>query len=335
MRKLASIQKISAKTPINGADLIELVKINDWHIVVAKAEHYEVGDEVIYFEIDSFLPIREEFEFLRKNCYKKMSDESEGYRLRTIKLRGQFSQGLVLHKNKFPECENFVIGDDVTDILDVLKYEPPMPASLQGEAKGLFPSFIRKTDEERVQNLSEEYEDYKNHSFYVTEKIDGSSATFYFNNGEFGVCSRSLDLRETENNTFWKIARKFKIEEVLKSQNRNIAIQGELYGEGIQGNKYKKQGQSIAIFSLFDVDSYKYCSFSELKSFCSINNLPMVPILDENYQLPPSIESLLNYADGKSLFNQQTNREGVVLRSLDSSISFKAISNQFLLKYED
>lgn len=335
MRKLASIQKISAKNPIEGADLIELVKINDWHVVVAKAENYQIGDEVIYFEIDSFLPIRHEFEFLRKNCFKKMSDDAEGFRLRTIKLRGQYSQGLVLHKHIFTECRNAKNGDDVTEMLGVRKYEPPIPASLQGLAKGLFPSFIRKTDEERVQNLSDTYQELQKHTYYVTEKIDGTSATFYYKNNEFGVCSRGLELIETSENTLWKIARDFNIEEILKSNNRNIALQGEIHGEGIQGNKYKKQGQTVCFFSLFDIDKYSYCSFHELKSLCHSFYLPLVPILDESFTLPDKIEDLLKFANGKSELNEQTKREGVVLRTFDSKISFKAISNEFLLKYEE
>lgn len=333
MRKLASIQKITAKIPIEGADLIELVRINNWHIVVAKAENYLIDEEVLFFEIDSFLPIRPEFEFLRKNCYKKMSNDLEGFRLRTIKLRGQYSQGLVLHKNLFPECENVHLGEDVTEILGVVKFEPPLPASLEGVALGKLPSFIRKTNEERVQNLV--FDQLKKQPYYVTEKVDGSSATFYVNNSKFGVCSHNLDLKETENNTFWKIARELKLEEILRSQNKNIALQGELYGEGIQGNKYKKQGQTICFFSLFDIDSYQYCSFNELKTFCLTNNLPMVPIIDENFTLPQTVEEMITYANGKSKLNEQSKREGVVLRLLDSSESFKVISNEFLLKFED
>ncbi len=335
MRKLASIQKVSAKNPIEGADLIELLKINDWQVVAAKAENYHVGDEVVYFEIDSFLPIRAEFEFLRKNCYKKMADDSEGFRLRTIKLRGQYSQGLVLHKHLFAEIENAKLGDDVTELLGVRKYEPPIPASLQGVAKGLFPSFIRKTDEERVQNLSDSYLGLQKNQYYITEKIDGTSATFYFKDNEFGVCSRGLELIETPENTYWKIARDFNLEEIFRKNGKNIALQGEIFGESVQSNKYKKQGQTICFFSLFDIDSYSYTPLNDLKNFCKNNQLPIIPILDENYTLPNSIDELLNFANGKSVINEQTKREGIVLRTLDSKISFKAISNEFLLKYEE
>lgn len=333
MRKLGSIQKITAKIPIEGADLIELVEINNWHIVVTKADNFLVNEEVIFFEIDSFLPIRPEFEFLRKNCYKKMANDLEGFRLRTLKLRGQYSQGLVVHKHLFPECKNASLGEDVTDVLGVQKYEPPMPSNLEGIAMGSFPSFIRKTDEERIQNLS--FAQLKKQPYYVTEKVDGSSVTFYVNDSEFGVCSRNLNLKETENNTFWKIARKFNVEEILKIQPKNLALQGEVYGEGIQGNKYKKLGTTIGFFSLFDIDTYQYCSFEEFKTFCSTYNLPMVPIISENFTLPQTVEEIIIYANGKSILNPQSKREGVVIRLLDSSESFKVISNEFLLKFDD
>ena len=182
LRKLASIRKISDIQIIPGADMIELAIVDGWKVVVAKNVGHKVGDMVVYCEIDSFLPIKEEFEFLQKSSYKKMSDGTEGFRLRTIKLKGQVSQGLILPLKdlQLPNKDLLEVGMDVTNLLGISKYEPPIPAELSGKVKGLFPSFLRKTDEERIQNLSDEYENLKQHKFYVTEKLDGSSATFYF-----------------------------------------------------------------------------------------------------------------------------------------------------------
>ncbi len=162
-RKLASCRIISDIKPIEGADKIELVFVDGWKVVVAKDVGHKVGDLVIYCEIDSFLPIREEFEFLRKSSYKKMGDQ-EGFRLRTIKLRGQVSQGLILPISVLnpPDTNIYVepfVGLDVTEMLDIVKYEPPIPAELAGKVKGSFPSYIPKTYEERVQNLTSEYEE--------------------------------------------------------------------------------------------------------------------------------------------------------------------------------
>ena len=333
LRKLASIRKISDIQIIPGADMIELAIVDGWKVVVAKNVEHKVGDMVVYCEIDSFLPIKEEFEFLRKSSYKKMSDGTEGFRLRTIKLKGQVSQGLILPLKdlQLPNKDLLEVGMDVTNLLGISKYEPPIPAELSGKVKGLFPSFLRKTDEERVQNLSNEYENLKQHKFYVTEKLDGSSATFYSKDGVFGVCSRNLELLETEGNTFWKVARELKLEEWLTSQDVNYSIQGELIGESIQGNPYKIKGQTVGFFNAFNIDTQEYLGLEEFEKLISSMGLKSVPILDREFTLPDTIDELLTYADEKSVLNSNFDREGVVIRSLDRKISFKVISNKFLL----
>lgn len=333
-RKLASIQKVVSIRPIEGADAIEVARVNNWDVVVKKGE-CKKGDYVVYCEIDSFLPIREEFEFLRKSSYKKMGDQ-EGFRLKTIKLRGQVSQGLILPLTIFGEFGwTAYEGLDVTEKLGVVKYEAPIPAELAGKVKGSFPSFLRKTDEERIQNLSKDYTKWLEDDldFYVTEKLDGSSATFYLNNGEFGVCSRNLDLAETEENTFWKVARELDIESKLRSLNKNISIQGELIGEGIQGNPYKIKGQTVRLFNIFDIDSQEYYGLPLFLATVQHSlKLETVPILTNlTMKLPKTIDEILKYADGKSVLNPNFDREGVVFRTMDRKISFKAISNKFLL----
>jgi len=355
-RKLATVRKINNITPIEGADKIELVTVDGWKVVVAKDVGHKVGDLVVYCEIDSFLPVKEEFEFLRKSSYKKMGDQ-EGFRLKTIKLRGQVSQGLILPLSVLKtteivqttvteqewgnQIELFAedgtpmvnIGDDVTEVLGIVKYEPPIPAELAGKVKGLFPSFLRKTDEERIQNLESDYESYKNsnHKFYVTEKLDGSSATFYFKDGVFGVCSRNLELLESDGNTFWKVAKELKLEEWLGTFDNNLCLQGELIGEGIQGNPYKIKGQIVRFFNAFDIDKQKNIPFLEFVELIQKMNLKTVPVLDYDFKLPETVEKMLEYADGKSELNGNFDREGVVVRSYDRTISYKSISNKFLL----
>ena len=328
-RKLASIRKVENVFPIEGADMIEVAVVGGWKVVTKKGE-FKPGDLAIYCEVDSFLPIKEEFEFLRKSSYKKMG-EQEGFRLRTVKLRGQLSQGLLLPASQ-EILSLYKEGEDVSEILGIVKYEPPIPAELAGKVKGMFPSFLRKTDEERIQNLTENYNEWKEKEFYVTEKLDGSSATYYLKDGEFGVCSRNLELLETEGNTFWKVARELDLENKLRETGRNISIQGELVGEGIQGNPYKIKGQTVYFFNAFDIDTQQYYTQEEMENFIQSLNLKTVPILDRNYTLPETVEDLLQYADGKSELNKDFGREGIVVRSLDRSISFKVISNSFLLK---
>lgn len=356
-RKLASVRTISDIQPIEGADMIELAIVDGWKVVVAKNVGHKVGDKVIYCEIDSFLPIRDEFEFLRKSSYKKMGDQ-EGFRLKTIKLRGQVSQGLilplsVLKTTNIPmlttseqewgtQYEMFAedgipmveIGDDVTEVLGIVKYEPPIPAELSGKVKGLFPSFLRKTDEERVQNLAKEYQEYRitsKHKFYVTEKLDGSSATFYLKDGVFGVCSRNLELTESEGNTFWKVARELDLENKMSSLGFNVCLQGELIGEGIQGNPYKIKGQTVRFFNGFNIDNQENIPFFEFVEVIQKLGLTTVPILEYDFLLPETVGDMLEYAEQKSELNSNFDREGVVVRSYDRTISFKAISNKFLL----
>ena len=363
-RKLATIRRIDEIRPIDGADNIELAIVDGWSVVVAKDQNYFVGELVVYCEIDSFLPIRDDFEFLRKSSYAKMLDQ-EGFRLKTIRLRGQLSQGLllkleVLNSKTDPEMvvglslqpwgEQFQLGPydnalvlepgvDVTNLLGIIKYEKPIPANLQGLVKGQFPSFLKKTDEERIQNLKDEYIDWRKNylNFYITEKLDGSSATFYIKDGEFGVCSRNLDLLESEDNTYWKVAREMGIEEKLRALNVNVAIQGELIGEGIQGNPYKIKGQTVKFFSGFDIDKSSKMDYSKLALMIARMDFDMVPVLSfiSGSFLPETIEDLLKYAEGKSELNDKFEREGIVIRTTDSVISFKAISNKFLLKQKD
>lgn len=358
-RKLASIRRVSEINPIPGADMIEVATVDGWKVVSKKGE-YKVGDLAVYCEIDSFLPICEEFEFLRKSSYKKMVDGSEGFRLKTIRLKSQVSQGLLLPLSILPNDVisstgyEDLIGLDVSDVLNIIKYDPPVPANLAGEVKGNFPSFIKKTDEERIQNLSDLIQEHSDKEFYVTEKLDGSSATYYIRDGLFGVCSRNLELKEPKpfvekmimcddgierplkENSFWKVARELSLKEKLISLNKNICIQGELIGEGIQRNPYKIKGQTVRFYNAFDIDKYEYLSFEEFISLMEHLKLETVPVVDINYKLPSSIEEILKAADGKSILNPDFDREGLVFRTKNADrISFKAISNVFLLNEKD
>lgn len=339
MRKLASIRKILNIRPIVGADMIEVATVDNWNVVVKKDE-FKIGDLVVYFEIDSFLPIRDEFEFLRKNSYKKLADGSEGFRLKTIKLKNQVSQGLImplsiLNTTDVIYIDSYNEGDDVSELLAVTKYDPPIPAEMSGEAIGYFPSYIQKTDEERIQNLTDNYEEYKKFKFFASEKMDGSSSTFFYYNGEFGHCSRNLQLKFNPDNTFGKIITSNNLEEKLKNYGRNIAIQGEIVGEGIQGNKYKLKGQKLLVYNIFDIDKYDYLSKSEMLKICKDFKLETVPTIYNEFTLTVTIEELLEIAKGESVINPNTQREGLVWVSIDSPIriSFKTISNDFLLKY--
>jgi len=343
MRKLASIQKIREIRPIKGADMIELAIVNNWQAVVSKAEGHRAGDLVVYCEIDSLLPEVPEFEFLRKGCYKQLPDGTAGFRLRTIRLRGELSQGLIIPlaaAEKITERNgiqlSLEVGTDVTDSLGIIKWDPPLPANLAGVALGLFPSFIQKTDEDRCQGLTDDWHELKLHTYYVTEKLDGSSTTYFINDGVFGVCSRNLNLAETPDSTQWRIARELNLEDRMRILGRNFALQGELIGPGVQGNSYRLNKQDVRFFNVFDIQEHRKASLSEfLEVIEELNKtgpkLLTVPLFKINYKLPDSIEELLSEAEGHSTLCESAEMEGLVLRTLDSRVSFKAISNRFLL----
>jgi len=359
-RKLATLRIVSKLEPIEGADRIELATVDGWKVVVAKDVGHKVGDMVVYCEIDSFLPIRPEYEFLRKTSFKKMGD-FEGFRLKTTKFRGTISNGLILplhaleNDNKMkigvsrqphgdqlqlgPYDDAFIIevGADVTELLGIVKYDPPMPACLNAVAKGYFPGFIPKSDEIRCQNFTaSEYESLREKEYYVAEKLDGSSVTFFLHDNEFGVCSRNLELIEDDTNSIWKVARELKIEEKLRGCGiPGIMIQGEIIGEGIQKNSYKIKGQTVKFFTAYNIGNRSRYKFNRFEEIIRDLGLETVPILSQNIKLPDNIEDLVKSADGKSILNKNTNREGLVYRSLDGEISFKCIGNEFLIKETD
>ncbi len=424
-RKLATIQTIKELLPIPGADSIELATFENigWKCVVKKDE-FQIGDKAVYFEIDSLLPLTPTFEFLAKgNTPKKMTLDGgevvEGYRLKTVKLRGQLSQGLALpiarvflsnHKyeiiikeslakpritvtpdrvtlkfqseeqrkqkefialgfvvdilanNKvlqsyrkaddFDDSEIVLFSDkndkhihatnffqdnneDLSEILNIYKYEPPISPELAGIAKGNFPSFIPKTDETRIQNCWNMVQKYKDLSWYASIKYDGSSATFYKKDGEFGACSRNLELKETESNTFWQIANKFDLKNKLPE---GFAVQGEVYGEGIQKNPHKIKGTDFRVFNVYDINEGKYLDFDDMFEFVKKLGIHCVDTFDDHitgfcHELEnKTMQELLDLAD-------ETELEGLVFRPLKEitdpnfgRVSFKVISNKYLLK---
>ena len=341
MRKLATIRKIDALRPIPDADAIECAVVGGWTAVVKRGE-FTAGDLAVYCEIDSWIP-HALAPFLSKGKEPRVFDGIQGERLRTMKLRGQLSQGLLLPLSTLTMVESELFeGLDVSFPLGIVKYEAPVPAQLAGEVKGMFPGWIQKTDQERVQNLKEELDYWlrEQHVWEITEKLDGSSMTVYLRDGEFGVCSRNLELKPSETNSLWKVAVRNDLELKLRRANRNLALQGELIGEGIQGNPYKQKGQEFFLFDIYDIDTSKYFTPAERKAFVEEHDIKHVPVLAFGAELADtlgvnSIDGILRFAEGKSVMGMiGCEREGVVFKSKAMQCSFKAISNKFLLKSE-
>jgi len=348
-RKLATIQKIDSVIKHPNADTLDIVTIKGWK-VVTKLGDFQPGDFCIYCEIDSLMPERKEFEFLAPRKY----------RIKTTKLRGQISQGIafplgILSMATVDKVANGEMeeGYDVTEILGITKYEEPIPACLGGIALGRFFSHSIKTDEERIQNLTEMFQEYHdNYTWTATEKLDGSSCTYTIYDDEFGVASRNLRLKETEKNTFWKYARENDIEEKMRSiiqaqSLQALTMQGELIGEGIQKNKYRIKGQEVRFFRVFDPMAYKFFDILNAVGIIRSVDLKFVPIIEMDMTLPDTVEELIALADGRSILCD-TAREGIVfvaetvisgldarpLEDYQGRLSFKVISNKFILKHD-
>jgi RNA ligase (TIGR02306 family) len=342
-RCMSWIARIEEIAIIPNADSIDAYRVGGWW-VVDKKNAYNVGDLVIYISIDSWVP-HELAPFLSKGSEPRLYNGVRGERLRTVKLKGQVSQGLLL---KVAGCygdtvtvsaENaipFGEGDDVSETLGIQKWEAPVPAQLAGQVRGMFPSWIPKTDQERIQNLTQEYQEWINNPDCVwegTEKLDGSSMTVYVRDHDAGVCSRNLDLLEDGNNSFWLVARREGLIDRIQGTGRNLALQGELIGEGIQKNPYRIRGQEFHLFDIYDIDQGRYLSSTERRALATELGIRHVPVIGEAAILRESVEQLLIRAEGRSLLNKDTEREGLVFKSLqDPSRSFKAISNTFLIK---
>jgi RNA ligase (TIGR02306 family) len=319
MRKLASIRTIKEIRPHTNADSLELAIVDGWQVVVKKDE-FKVGDSVVYFEVDSVLPVQEQYEFLRKCCYVNR-EWVEGFRLKTIKLRGEISQGLVL-----PCTYDVPEGTDVTELLGVKKWEPPVPAQLSGLIKGNFPSFIPKTDQERIQNLPEIFSD-KESEWEVTLKLDGSSMTVYWLDDGMHVCSRNLELKlEQEGNTFVETAKRVFPEYPMYFNH--LAIQGELMGPGIQGNREQLDKHYFYVYDIYDINEHRYLPYDQREEFCRAHNLLHVPVIA--IDKVTDLQDMLNKADIPSINNPIA--EGVVWKRMDGEKSFKVINNKFLLK---
>lgn len=379
-RALAYIQHVTNIRPIDGADNIEQCNVLGWNLICKKGEFHE-GDPCVYIEIDSKVPEREEFEFLR----------AKGFKVKTMKL-GKFnciSQGLAMPQSAFKELAGLSEGTDVTDILGI-KYSVQEDNTRKGNGdpnakyKSMaarhqkifkkkwarwmmrrswgrkvmffffgkkkdnprgFPSFVSKTDEERVENQPWRIGDGK--TYLATEKLDGTSCTYALerkgrNKFEFYVCSRNVRQQDEkqecyhDHNIYWDLAFKYNIEQHLKDflnqfpKLKWVCIQGEGVGS-VQGNPLKLKEDDLYVFNFKDSESGRYNSIAG-RAIIEKMGMKWVPILGE-VQMPDTMEELKALATGKSKVNPDVMREGIVYRSLDGSDSFKNVSREYLIKH--
>jgi len=333
----ATIQKIIALDQIEGADRILLASVLGWKCVVSKSDNFRLGDLVIFIEIDSVVPEKPEFEFLRK----------ANFRVKTMKLRGQVSQGLVLPIVPHLDPSGLVEGVDVSEALGVIHYEKPIPIHMKDMIAGSFPThLVPKTDEVRIQSAPGLLEEIKGLPIYITTKVDGTSATYILHDNKFYICSRNNIIKDTEenkDNLYVAMAYKYDIEAGLrhierKTLGRNLAIQGEIAGPGIQGNPMGLKEVQLFVFNIYDVGRRTYLGIDDLKFATEMMNLQTVPVVSVDIILVDNItlDKLLEMSTGT--YNSTNKpREGIVIRpmvetysqELKGRLSFKVINPEY------
>ena len=378
MRKLASVQEIVDLAPIPGYDAIEAARILGWTVVVKKGQ-FKPGDRCIYCEPDSILPETPAFEFLARHRYRikarrigKVISQGIAFPLdildegslighvsdpedRPDGVRCWVSAGREGVSYEFP----LEPGLEVTELLGVKKYDPPeVSDGSRSQAAGAFPShLISKTDETRVQAIPEVVAELaaEGVACYVAEKLDGSSMTVLHDRTEgeprFRVCSRNQETREMPGCYFWGVARSLLMEEKLQAycgarladHPTGFAVQGELVGPGVNGNRARFPERTFRVFKVTDLATGRPFSFAELRSFSAETGIPLVPIVDDNFLFGPevTVDSLLALATRRTALNEELWAEGVVIRPLVprrhltlGSLSFKVINPEYMLSHD-
>ena len=315
---LVFIGKVIELQAIEGADFIVSATVvcgagGKWRGVCKKAD-FVVGSLCVVFLPDSLIPESEELAFMKNS----------NWRVKMRKFKGAPSEVLILLPRVSESLRN--VGDDVTSLYGVTKYHKPVPAHLNGKMKGEFPSFMPKTDEPNYQSNPDLVDSLVGKPYYVTEKADGSSTTAYRYKGNFGLCSRNWELERDENNGYWKVALKYKLEEMLPE---GYALQWETCGPGIQSNPMGLKEIDGFAFSGYKINEHRYLAMIEFLSLLDVLKFPHCYIVD----LGPSFSKTGLETLGEGLYSNGKQREGVVVRSQENfggkPISFKVINLNF------
>ena len=348
MRKLASIQRIWKIEPIEGADRIELAHVLGWQCVVNKGQFNEM-DLAVYFEVDSYLPIRPEFEFLRGNSYRNTNIMGEGFRLKTMKFIGQISQGLLLPVTLFPELNDFQneLGKDVTELLGIKKWEIEERITTGGTTIGTLPYDIPHTDETRVQAEPGLINEFSGMEYYISTKMDGSSHSVGVDEHGFHVTGHNFEYKDDGNSAFYEFVKKHGIDKRVTAFAKEngikvLTIQGELCGPGIQRNPLKLIQPEWYVFTVRQEG--ERVGLNRMAEICEKLLLSTVPIEETGVDLPskyPTVDSLLERADGD--YPKGGKKEGIVIRPVEpvfcslisASLSMKVVNNKYLLKNND
>jgi len=334
MRSLVTIQKVKSISAIPDSDFLELAHVMGWQCVAKKGE-FKAGDLGVYYEVDSFLPLDDRYEFLRNSSYRENVDNGKGFRIRTVKMRGQLSQGLLLPLEKFPELAGCGEGDDVTEKLNVKKWYIPETAAAGGTIIGERPYGIPASDELRIQSALELLDQLKGKPYYITTKMDGTSGIVYYIDGKIGCCSRNKEIKDEETALYWAPVYTYGLKEKLARLGKSLVLTGEICGPGIQKNKLRLPALAWYVFDVKDWDAGKYLPYDEAIKLCAELGIPIVPLEERGEQFDYSLETLLEKAKGK--YPSGLDKEGIVVRDAlaPKVVSFKVLNNDALLKEKD
>eukprot|EP01022_Parablepharisma_sp_SALTPOND_P036628 TRINITY_DN9_c0_g2_i1.p1 TRINITY_DN9_c0_g2~~TRINITY_DN9_c0_g2_i1.p1 ORF type:complete len:2097 (-),score=250.12 TRINITY_DN9_c0_g2_i1:27072-33257(-) len=346
-RKMAFVAKITNIEPIKDADRLELATVLGWKVIVKKNE-FKVGDLCIYYTLMSLLDdTNPEFNFLKDKNGKLAP-------LRSKKMKGALSQGLITSiaavKYYGKDPGTLQEGDDVSVLMKVKKYVPKEESHAYvpppGEKKPMlpFPSYLPKTDEERIQNIPHILDVLKDQQVVVTRKEDGTSATYIFMNGEFLICSRNFVRSEPESkdpkkpDLYIETEKKFNIAAAMKEYGKNLGIQGEIVGPTINKNRLGLKEIDFRVFNIYLIDLKRYAKFEECEEICTKLGLHRVPLLYKGVFKEEwnTVDKLMAYVETLEYYKGMP-AEGIVVKSNrpepERRISFKVVSNKYLLKH--
>ena len=318
---LAHIGRIIEINPIANADLIETAtvvcgKAGKW-IGVTKKGEYQPGDITEVYMQDALLPKEERFAFM----------ERHGYRVKITKLRGANSECLIMPLSEV--TQGMFPGEDIEELIGVKKYIKYVPAHLAGDMAGPWPGFIPKTDEPNFQRVPEMVNALRGKECYVTIKADGSSGTVFWLDGALHCCSRNWEMQDKPGTAVWQIARRYKLEDVLK--DTTWALQFEMVGPKIQGNPLGLEQVDMRLFQVWDWDLQKYLDLDDFLNIAEYYGLPTVELVDVDwFDLEWDDEGLRELANQK--YPNGRAAEGIVIRPTQEArvegerVSFKVIN---------
>lgn len=382
-RELAYVVTIDEVQPIPNYDKVEYARVGGWWVIVRK-DQFKAGDLAIYIEIDSRVPEKEPFMFLEKRNFKiktlkmckvisqglLMSPSDFGWNAADLAVGDFLTEKLGItyadaedNKRKAPSADKYkkmaqrngkLFSKPLFRWLMRRDWGKKLLFIFYGRKKDTrtWPAWVKKTDEERCQNMPWLFSNNSDEEWIASEKIDGTSTTFtmkgFGRKREFYICSRNVVFDKPdkkcyyETNVYTEMAEKYDIENKMASMLEAkkdvldfITIQGETYGDSIQKRNYGLKEHKLMVFNLifgFKNGEVKRFNPIEMTNFLEEYCIPCVPIIDEHFKLPKTCAELLQLAGGASKIDGEM-REGLVFRSLDGERSFKAVDQTFLLKY--